>query len=400
MQCSLFDMIEAVIIASLHLLLIVFAHCFHDCVLRFVNPQKYTEAVVIPPPCPYVPSGAHGDNPIASLPHSRAHSVVEALVGVLHPIEHAVAGEAVEAGVESSIHARKAIAFCSLRWPPSAFVHVSRRREDYKGRFVLGREKKRWSKPGIGLGLGDLPQKTASRKASGLVYSRFMYPPPAIFTANPSSRFFASKMCVCTSCIVTSRSFLTRPSSCPPSAQLRFPFAMVHGFRVNDGQQHSGVLFARRLARRGFTQKHQARLTKYLVTQETHVFVVGLWGADLRVVDSSGHLRAGDFHTVLHDQDQLVFEGRQVESEGGHCSDRMLAVLMRKFQKEGVGAQRWRRVNVYWTRNPNAPMVGGKSIDAIDHERPKYLREIVTYCPCIGQWKGLERPVTVEDTMF
>lgn len=100
----------------------------------FLCPHKITsEAIVTFPPYLYVPSEAHEDNPIASCPPSRAYSVVEALVGVLDSIEHAIAGEAVEAGVQTPICARKTIAFRGLRWPPSTSVHVSRRWEDYEG---------------------------------------------------------------------------------------------------------------------------------------------------------------------------------------------------------------------------------------------------------------------------
>lgn len=77
-------------------------------------------------------SRAHVDNPITSRPPSHAYSIIEALVGVLESIEHAIAGEAIEAGVKTSIRAREPITLRSLHWPPSTSVHVSRRREDYK----------------------------------------------------------------------------------------------------------------------------------------------------------------------------------------------------------------------------------------------------------------------------
>lgn len=70
--------------------------------------------------------------------------------------------------------------------------------------------------------------------------------------------------------------FDTGRDAADDEVELRLTCAMVHGFRVDDRQQHSGVFFARRLAHKGFTQECQASLTKYLVTQETHVFVVGL----------------------------------------------------------------------------------------------------------------------------
>ena len=100
-------------------------------------PPKCLEAMGKPPPYPFVPSRTRGDNPIASLPPSCADTVVEAFVGVLEPIERAIVGKAVEAGIKSSIHARKPVTFGSLHWPTSASVPVSRRREDYEGRVEV-----------------------------------------------------------------------------------------------------------------------------------------------------------------------------------------------------------------------------------------------------------------------